>query len=336
MKNYLFTICLCASLVLAALWQLRPGSALYQKLPFFSEKPAAEQAAQRAENETSEESAADLTQSAGDENGSTDDTQPDGAANTTAANTETPTGADAQADASQQSTETSPANPSDASPKTGPVPAASEPDASSAADDAVNPDSSVPLPPAQFADTLFIGDSRTVGLSEYGNLGEATVFADTGLTVFKLFQDQVKVKGFGQTNLEAVLKGKQYQFIYLMLGINEIGYPEAQLTKKYHSVVETIRSLQPNAKLVLSANLHVTAEKSAASSVYNNERINALNAAIKTMAAELSCSYIDPNVLFDDENGNLAKEYSSDGSHPLGKYYARWSQWLQDGATNRS
>ena len=35
-----------------------------------------------------------------------------------------------------------------------------------------------------FADTLFVGDSRTIGLMEYGNIEQATFFADNGMSVF--------------------------------------------------------------------------------------------------------------------------------------------------------
>ena len=44
-----------------------------------------------------------------------------------------------------------------------------------------------PLFPEHFQEVLFIGDSRTVGLYEYGQMGEADVFADSGMTVFKLW-----------------------------------------------------------------------------------------------------------------------------------------------------
>ena len=37
-----------------------------------------------------------------------------------------------------------------------------------------------------FSEALFIGDSRTVGLYEYGNLGRAEVFANSGMSVFNL------------------------------------------------------------------------------------------------------------------------------------------------------
>lgn len=45
-----------------------------------------------------------------------------------------------------------------------------------------------------FTNVLFIGDSRTAGLSEYGDLGQAEVFADSGMSVFNLFDSRVKQK----------------------------------------------------------------------------------------------------------------------------------------------
>lgn len=38
--------------------------------------------------------------------------------------------------------------------------------------------------------------------------------------------------------------------------------------------------------------------------------------------------YINVNEIFEDAQGNLSKEYSTDGAHILGKYYADWIQWI--------
>lgn len=43
-----------------------------------------------------------------------------------------------------------------------------------------------------------------------------------------------------------------------MLGINELGYPPSSVTKKYASIVDWIHQLQPQARIILEANLHVT------------------------------------------------------------------------------
>ena len=187
---------------------------------------------------------------------------------------------------------------------------------------------SIPENP-DFTNVLFIGDSRTAGLSEYGDLGQAEVFADSGMSVFNLFDSRIKTKSGNKLTLREVLSRRQFQTIYLMLGINELGYEYSSIIKKYQSVVDTIQSLQPGAILVLQANLHVTGNKSASSSTYNNEKINRLNSGIQALAEENSCFYLDVNPVFDDENGNLKADYSTDGSHVLGKYYSVWVDWIR-------
>lgn len=181
-----------------------------------------------------------------------------------------------------------------------------------------------------FSSTLFIGDSRTVGLSEYGDLGQAVVFANSGMSVFNLLDAEVSLANGGKQKLDQVLSSVNFNTIYLMLGINELGYEHQSIVSQYRKVVDWILEKQPEATLVLEANLHVTEEKSGKSGIYNNQRINALNDAIKTIAADTGCPYIDVNPIFDDENGNLSASYSTDGAHILGKYYSVWVDWIRD------
>lgn len=325
MKRYYYTMLMAVSLVAAAIWQLRPGAAIYQQLPAFLHAATPGQALQDGgEPERIADGETGIPE--GSETVPEQETSGSMNASQTASDDAAESTKDMQ-NAVESSTQTEQANSGSADAQTSTQPQLSQDSGVAASAQ----QEQMPLPPADFAGVLFIGDSRTVGLSEYGNLGQAEVFADTGLTVFKLFKEQVKVKNVGQTDLTSLLSTRQYQMIYLMLGINEIGYPQEQLAKQYRAVVEQIRALQPNAKLVLCANLHVTAEKSAANPTYNNARLDALNASIHQLAKEEGCGYVDANRLFDDGAGNLAKEYSTDGAHPMGKYYARWSQWLKDG-----
>ena len=71
-----------------------------------------------------------------------------------------------------------------------------------------------------FDDALFIGDSRTVGLHEYGNLGNAEVLADSGMSVYKLFKKEFSWSSGEKGTLEELLSKRQFGKIYLMLGIN--------------------------------------------------------------------------------------------------------------------
>lgn len=183
--------------------------------------------------------------------------------------------------------------------------------------------------PVDFSSALFIGDSRTEGLKEYGGLTEAEFFASSGMSSFNLFSARLTVKDGSKQSLEELLSQRSYERIYLMLGINELGYPPSSVTKKYASIVDWIGQFQPQARIILEANLHVTKKKSDSDPVYGNGKIDTLNQAIYQMAVEKGCGYIDVNSLFDDGQGNLDPKYSVDNAHIMGKYYTVWAEWLR-------
>lgn len=179
-----------------------------------------------------------------------------------------------------------------------------------------------------FDDALFIGDSRTVGLYEYGDLGNAAVLADSGMSVYKIFQQSFRLSSGETVTLDSLLSEKQFSKIYIMLGINELGYSFDSTVKRYRDMVETVHTAQPDALIFLQANLHIAEQKSGSSDIYNNANINRFNEEVQALAKEKSYIYLDVNEIFDDENGNLADEYTTDQSHVLGKYYADWVTWL--------
>ena len=186
----------------------------------------------------------------------------------------------------------------------------------------------VNAPAGYFEDALFIGDSRTVGLSEYGNIEGATFFATTGMSVYNITTEKVSVPGMGKPTFDTLMTSKKYGKIYVMLGINELGYKMSATVKKYGELIEKIKSYQPQAILFIEANLHVSQSRSDSDPVFNNTNINTLNQEISQFADQKTVFYIDVNPLFDDENGNLAAKYTADNSHILGKYYSNWREWL--------
>lgn len=179
-----------------------------------------------------------------------------------------------------------------------------------------------------FEDALFIGDSRTVGLHEYGDLGGAEVIADSGMNVYKIYEKEFMTAAGDEKLLETVLSETQYGKVYLMLGINELGYDFERTVSRYQELVGRIREAQPEAKIFLQANLHITKEKSEASPIYTNENIDRFNEAVEQMADNRTIFYLDVNELFDDEEGSLSKTYTVDNAHVLGKYYADWVEWI--------
>ena len=183
-----------------------------------------------------------------------------------------------------------------------------------------------------FDDALFIGDSRTVGISEYGDLNNATFFANTGMSVYNVFEKNVSVPQVGKLKLEQLLTYKKFGKIYIMLGINELGYNQEKTLKKYKDLLKFIQEKQSNAIIYIEANLHVAAERSNKDKTINNININKINNEISQLADNEKIFFIDVNEKFDDENGNLSSNYTQDNVHIYAKYYKEWSDWLSQNA----
>lgn len=177
-------------------------------------------------------------------------------------------------------------------------------------------------------DALFIGDSRTVGLMEYADIDGADYFCTVGMSVYNIHKNSVSVPNVGKVTLTELLNGKKYGKIYIMLGINEIGYPFDSLIAKYKELLDFVSEKQPGAEIFIQANLHVTKARSDKDKVINNPAINKLNEKLKTFADGKHIYYLDANTLFDDANGNLSADKTGDSAHPYGKYYMLWGKWI--------
>lgn len=183
-----------------------------------------------------------------------------------------------------------------------------------------------------FDDALFIGDSRTVGLYEYGGLGNAEVFAHSGMNIYKIFKEEFALRSGEKVTLEEALQKRSFGKIYIMLGINELGYSFEQTVERFEEAVAQLQKLQPDAIIFIQANLHISKEKSEESDIFTNENINKYNDAIHQLADGEKIIYLDANPLYDDEDGALSTEFSSDHAHILGKYYVDWVDYILQNA----
>lgn len=179
------------------------------------------------------------------------------------------------------------------------------------------------------SNALFIGDSRTVGLMEYSGL-ESDFFASVGMSVYNVEDEEVSVPNVGKVTLDQLLSNREYDTIYLMLGINELGYDMDQTVDVYGKLVEDISKSQPDAKIMIQANLHVTQEKSQNHDYITNERIDEFNDKIAGLADGKNIFYLDANPEYDDENGAMSAEVTSDGAHLYAKYYEQWGTWIKE------
>lgn len=186
----------------------------------------------------------------------------------------------------------------------------------------------VPKSDISMDDALFIGDSRTVGLMEYSGIDGADFFCTVGMSVYNIHNNPVSVPNIGKIALTDLLNSKKYGKIYIMLGINEVGYDFDRTVEKYAELIDMIKNAQPNAVVFIQANLHVSKNRSDSDEVINNTAIDELNEKLSKLADGNSVFYLDANVLFDDDTGSLSSEKTEDSTHLYAKYYKEWGNWI--------
>lgn len=187
-----------------------------------------------------------------------------------------------------------------------------------------------------FSDAVFIGDSRTVGMYEYGGLEDiSTFYASTGLTVYKLFSAEI-VSLPGQKKkitVEEALQQNSFAKIYLMIGINEMGTGTVDtFTEKYKEVLQHLQELQPDAIIYIQGIMKVTTERSNQGDYINNEGIDARNLELEKLVDNQKIFYLDVNPLVCDETGGMVPDYTFDGVHLKAKYIEIWKNFLKEHA----
>lgn len=193
-----------------------------------------------------------------------------------------------------------------------------------------------------FDNALFIGDSRTVGLVDYGDLDtHATFFAKESLSIYDLESTELKPTTpngeLEAQTIEALLTNNSYGKVYICLGVNELGTGDTlRFYNAYVTLIEKIRTHQPKAIIYIQGMMHVTESYSKKDKIYNNTSIVDKNKAISTLANGHDIFYLDMNETVCDEQGNLIEELSTDGVHLLGKNYRIWEEYIKTHVIIRS
>ncbi len=189
-----------------------------------------------------------------------------------------------------------------------------------------------------FSDALFIGDSRTVGLCEYGSLkGNAAFLAKESVNVYNVLDQELRYTDHdGETwdaYVEEILSENKYGKVYVALGVNELGIGTTYMYyEKYREIISMIREYQPDALIYIQGIMHVSYDKSSTDSCRNNTVIVQRNMAISTLANGRDIFYIDMNPYVCDEDGDLYEDMSGDGIHLKASAYEYWDRFLMENA----
>ena len=150
------------------------------------------------------------------------------------------------------------------------------------------------VPDAYFEDAVFLGDSRTEGFYLYSGLRTGSYFYAVGATVESVFSKAVWKTPEGKIPLLDALAAAEFNKVYLMLGVNELGWPQTEdFRDQYGRVIDRIRQDHPEAEIVLQSILPVSAAQEAKGTYVNNGRIRVYNQVIQELAAEKDCAFVN-------------------------------------------
>lgn len=189
---------------------------------------------------------------------------------------------------------------------------------------------SAPTDDEYFSDTVFVGDSRTEGFKLYSGLKTADIFAAKSISVDNIYRMNAVLSSHGEyVPIIDALSWQDYSKVYIMLGINELGYDVETFIDLYSKLIDNIRELQPNAGIYLQAIIPVSKLKDENSSIYTNERICSFNEALSMLAAEKELFFIDTYSALCNEDGYLPEDATIDGVHLIKEYCIQWLDYLK-------
>ncbi len=204
-----------------------------------------------------------------------------------------------------------------------------QPEESSSASEPDIPDA--PVEDSYFEDAVFLGDSRTEGFHLYSGLETGQYLFATGATVESVFSKATQETEQGKVSMLDALDGLEFSKLYIMLGVNELGWPKTeQFHDQYAKLIDRVRESHPDARIALQSILPISAKQEAKGSYVNNERIAEFNAIIVQLAEEKDCTYLDVASAVTGEDGCLRAEETTDGIHLNTKGCVRWLEYLKE------
>ena len=194
---------------------------------------------------------------------------------------------------------------------------------------------SEPVEDDYFADTVFLGDSRTEGFYLYSGLEEGTYLYAVGATVESVFSKPTQETEAGKVPMLDALAELECGKVYIMLGANELGWPKSEaFHDQYGKVIDRIRADHPDAEVVIQSILPVSAAQEAKGSYVNNGRIQAYNTILEELALEKECPYLNVGEAVTGEDGCLRPELTTDGIHLNTAGCKEWLDYLKTHAVS--
>lgn len=194
-----------------------------------------------------------------------------------------------------------------------------------------------------FDDVAFVGDSISLGLSYYqessGVFGEAQFFASGSLSatnaLWEISDESVHpIYQGAKTLVEDCIQYSGAKKIYIMLGINEIGYYGMETSlNNYITLIEKIKEKSPDVVIVVQSVLPMTTTSTILGSALNNSVIREYNEMLLATCESRGWYYLDvASVMYGEDGDSLNRDYCIDpyglGIHMKTDGCIQWAEYL--------
>ncbi len=167
---------------------------------------------------------------------------------------------------------------------------------------------------------VFLGDSRTVAMVNYGFFNDDAALAQIGIS-HPAFASNKFINNAGKEyTLKSYLGSHQAPVIYILLGVNGINDPsETHYKNTFLTLIDSVAEMAPNSNLVLVAIGPVDDNGIYKNSV-QNAWIDKYNDFLLETAKEKHIFYLDIAEILKGSDGQVKSEYNGgDGLHYSGK-----------------
>ena len=166
-----------------------------------------------------------------------------------------------------------------------------------------------------FRDAAFIGDSRMKGIMNFAKFEYAADFSHVGLTVADVFTKPYIETPSGSVTVSEALQGGTYGKIYMMTGLNELGwYDTDKFIEYYGDMVDLAKQTHPEAQIYVIGIMPVGAKATAEQAHLTNDRVQMFNGLILGMCEAKQVYFVDGFEAVASD-GSLPDDASPDGVH---------------------
>ena len=167
---------------------------------------------------------------------------------------------------------------------------------------------------------VFLGDSRTVAMVNYGFFNDDAALAQIGISHPSFASNKFINNAGKEYTLKSYLESHQAPVIYILLGVNGItGFSEEKYKSTFVTLIDSVADMAPNSNIVLVAIGPVDDNGIYKASV-QNAWIDKYNDFLLETAKEKQIFYLDITEVLKGSDGQVKSEYNGgDGLHYSGK-----------------